>query len=186
MPLLLLPVLLAGLVLLWLLLLPILLLQRYRLGRARQRAIGWVVGANAWLLLVSAALLLAGAWVGQRWVVDALHLTAAGLAAGLLLGLLGVRLSTFEVTAKGMFHTPNRWLVLLLTLAVATRIALGMWQGWLHLHAGGEVRGLLAEQGSLLALGALLLGYYLAYAWGLRRALRKGVMTPDLCVRPRP
>ena len=173
MPLLLLPVLLVGLVLLWLLLLPLLLRQRYRLGRARQRAFGWVVGANAWLLLLSAALMLAGAWMGQRWIADALASTAAGLAAGILLGLLGVRLAAFESTAKGLFHTPNRWLVLLLTLAVAVRIALGMWQGWLHLRAGGEVHGLLAEQGSLFALGALLLGYYLAYAWGLRRVLRK-------------
>ncbi len=173
MPLLLLPVLLVGLVLLWLLLLPFLLLQRYRLGRARQRAIGWVVGANAWLLLLSAALLLAGAWLGQRWVADALPLATAGLAAGILLGLVAVRLAVFELTPKGMFHTPNRWLVLMLTLAVAARIALGIWQGWLHLRAGGEAQGLLAEQGSLFALGALLLGYYLAYAWGLRRALHK-------------
>jgi len=178
MPLLLLPVLLVGLVLLWLLLLPLLLLQRYRLGRARQRAIGWVVGANAWLLLGSAVLLLAGAWVGQRWITDALSFAAAGLASGILLGLLGVRLAVFESTAKGIFHTPNRWLVLLLTLAVAARIALGMWHAWLHLRAGGEVHGLLAEQGSLFALGALLLGYYLAYAWGLRRALRKDLMSP--------
>ncbi len=173
MPLLLLPVLLVGMVLLWLLLLPVLLLQRYRLGRARQRAIGWVVGANAWLLLVSAGFLLAGAWLGQRWIADALPFAAAGLAAGIPLGLLGVRLAAFEFTTKGLFHTPNRWLVLLLTLAVAARIALGLWQGWLHLRSGGEVHGLLAEQGSLFALGALLLGYYLAYAWGLRRALRK-------------
>ncbi|MES2859568.1 MAG: DUF1453 domain-containing protein [Pseudomonadota bacterium] len=172
MPLLLLPVLLVGLVLLWLLLLPLLLLQRYRLGRTRQRAVGWMAGANAWLLLLSAMLLLAGAWLGQRWIADGLSFTAAGLAAGLLLGLLGVRLSTFEATAKGLFHTPNHWLVVLLTLAVAVRIALGLWQGWLHVRAGGEVHGLLAEQGSLFALGALLLGYHLAYAWGLRRALR--------------
>lgn len=173
MPLLLLPLLLLGLVLLWLLLLPLLLLQRYRMGRARQRAIGWVVGANAWLLLVSALLLLAGAWLTQRWVADALPFAAAGLAAGLLLGLLGVRLGTFESTSKGMFHTPNRWLVLLLTLAVAARIALALWQAGLHLRAGGEMHGVLAEQGSLFALGALLLGHYLAYAWGLRRALRQ-------------
>lgn len=173
MPLLLLPVLLLGLVLLWLMLLPVLLLQRYRLGRARQRAIGWVVGANAWLLLMSAVLLLAGAWLGQRWVASALPFAAAGLAAGILIGLLGVRLAAIESTAKGMFHTPNRWLVLMLTMAVAARIALGMWQAWLHLRAGGEAQGLLAEQGSLFALGALLLGYYLAYVWGLRRTLRK-------------
>ncbi len=173
MPLLLLPMLLVGLVLLWLLLLPVLLLQRYRLGRARQRAIGWVVGANAWLLLVSAVLLLAGAWLGQRWIADALPFAAGGLVAGILLGFLGVHLSKFEFNPKGMFHTPDRWLALVLTLAVAARIGLGMWQAWLHLRAGGEVHGLLAQQGSLFALAALLLGHYLAYAWGVRMELRR-------------
>ena len=173
MPLLLLPLLLVGLVLLWLVLLPVLLLQRYRLGRARQRAIGWVVGANAWLLLVSALLLLAGAWLGQRWMPDALPFAAGGLAAGLLLGVLGTRLGTLEFTPRGVFHTPNHWLALLLTAVIAVRIALGMWQAWLHVRAGQVASGLLAEQGSLFALGGLLIGHYLAYAWGLRRLLRK-------------
>lgn len=172
MPLLLLPLLLAGLVVLWLLLLPLLLLQRYRLGRARQRAIAWVVGANAWLLLVSAVLLLAGAWLGQRWIADALPFAAGGLAVGILLGMLGTRLATLERTPSGMFHTPNRWLVLLLTLVIAVRIGLGVWQAWVHLDAGHAMGGLLQQQGSLFALGGLLMGHYLAYAWGLRRALR--------------
>lgn len=172
MPLLLLPLLLAGLVLLWLVLLPVLLLQRYRLGRARQRAIGWVVRANAWLLLLSAMLFLLGAGVAQRWIVDAGWLALAGLGGGLLIGMLGIGLSAIEFTPQGNFHTPNRWLVLVLTGLVAVRIAAGLWQAWLHLRAGHAPDGLLSQQGSLFALGGLLLGYYLAYGWGLRRALR--------------
>ena len=172
MPLLLLPLVLVGLVALWLLLLPVLLLQRYRLGRARQRAIGWVVGVNAWSLLASAVLLLASAWLGQRWIADALSFTASGLAVGILLGMLGTRLAMLEVTPDGVFHTPNRWLALLLTLVIAVRIGLGVWQAWVHLDAGHAPSGLLEQQGSLFALGGLLMGHYLAYAWGLRRALR--------------
>lgn len=172
MPLLLLPLLLAGLVALWLLLLPLLLWQRYRLGRARQRAIGWVVRTNAWLLAASALGFLAAAWLGQRWVPGAGALAVAGLAGGMLLGMLGSALARLEVTPQGTFHTPNRWLVLLLTGLVAARIALGLWQAWLHLRADQPVQGLLAQQASLFALAGLLLGYYLAYAWGLRRALR--------------
>ncbi len=172
MPLLLLPLLLLGLVLLWLMLLPVLLLQRYRLGRARQRAIGWVVGANAWLLLASALVLLLGAWASQHWVADALPFAAAGLGAGILLGVLGIWLARVEKTAGGMFHTPNRWLVMVLVTVVALRIALGLFQAWLHLRGGGAGTSLLAQQDGLFALGGLLLGYYLAYAWGLRRAWR--------------
>ena len=47
MPLLLIPFLLIGGVLLFALLLPFSLIQRYRMGRARRRAIPWVVGLNA-------------------------------------------------------------------------------------------------------------------------------------------
>lgn len=172
MPLLALPLLVAGLVALWLLLLPVLLWQRYRLGRARQRAIRWVVSTNAWLLAASAAAFLAGAWLGQRWIPGAGTLALAGLGGGLLLGMLGSALMRLEVTPQGTFHTPNRWLVLLLTALVAARIALALWQAWLHLRAALPVQGLLAQQASLFALAGMLLGYYLAYAWGLRRALR--------------
>jgi len=178
MPLLLLPVLLAALVVLWVLLLPALLLLRYRTGRARQRAIAWVVGLNAWLLLVAALSLLGGAWMAQRWIADALPFAAGGLAVGIPLGMLGTRLATIQRTGAGTFHTPNRWLVLLLTTVVAFRIGMSAWQTWLHLHAGHAPGGLLDRQGSLFALGGLLLGHYLAYAWGLRRALRS---TPGPC-----
>ena len=172
MPLLLLPLLLVGLVLLWLVLLPVLLLQRYRMGRARRQVIGWMAQANAWLLLASSLLLLMAAWASQHWVADALTSAATGLGVGGMLGVLGVWLARIEHSGGRMFHTPNRWLVLLLVTVVAARIALGLWQGWLHVQGGGAVPGLLADQGSLFALGGLLLGHYCAYAWGLRRAWR--------------
>ena len=172
MPLLLVPLLLAGLVALWLLLLPLLLWQRYRLGRARQRAIGWAVGANAWLLAASTVGFLAGAWLAQRWIAGTGTLALAGVGAGVLLGMLGTALMRLELTPNGAFHTPNRWLVLLLTGLVAARILLALRQAWLHLRADQPVQDLLAQQGSLFALAGMLLGYYVAYAWGLRRALR--------------
>jgi hypothetical protein len=170
--LLLLPLLVLGVVLAWLLLLPVMVVQRYRRGRARQRAVAWVVGTNAWLLLLSAVGLVAGAWLAQRWIDGAVPLVLSGLGVGVVAGVLGIALARIETTSQGRFHTPNAWLVLLLTALVAARILLGLWQGWNHLKDGHAARGLLAEQGSLLALAGVLLGYYLAYAWGLRRALR--------------
>jgi hypothetical protein len=172
MPLLLLPLLVVALVLLWLLLMPFALWQRYRSGRSRRRAVRWVATLNAWSLLVSVVLFLFGAWVAGYWVDAALAHGGAGLLAGMLLGVMGLALTRFETTAQGVFYTPNRWLVLALTLVVAARIGYGLYrmeQAWVSdIHAAW-----LAQQGSVLAVGGLLLGHYLAYAWGLRWRLRR-------------
>lgn len=168
MPLLLLPLALLALLLLWLLLLPLGLVLRYRRGRARQRGVGWVLGSNAWLLLVSAGLFLASAWGSGHWVPQALAWAAMGLLAGMLLGLVGIWRTRFEITSASFHYTPDRWLVLLLTGVVVVRIALGAWQGLAHLRTSAAADAWLADAGHLFAVGGLLLGYYLAYAWGLR------------------
>jgi hypothetical protein len=171
--LLLLPLLLAALLALWLLLLPLALWQRYRMGRARRRALPWVAAINAWSLLLSALVFVLSAWLAGYWVDAALAHAAAGLGAGVLLGWAGLALTRFEHTAQGLYYTPNRWLVLVLTLIVAARIAYGLvrvGQAW----ATDAHVDWLAQQGSLLAVAGLLLGHYLAYAWGLRRRLRQG------------
>jgi hypothetical protein len=172
MPLLLLPLLVVALVLLWLLLMPFALWQRYRSGRSRRRAVRWVATLNAWSLLMSAVMFLFGAWVAGYWVDAAAAHAGAGLLAGMLLGVMGLALTRFETTSQGVFYTPNRWLVLALTLVVAARIGYGLYrmeQAWVSdIHAAW-----LAQQGSVLAVGGLLLGHYLAYAWGLRWRLRR-------------
>ena len=122
MPLLLLPLVVLGLLLLWAVLLPVLLLQRYRMGRARQRAIGWVVSTNAWALLVSVVGFIGGAWISGHWVPQALSYAAVGLLVGVLLGLVGLWSSRFEPGSQRYHYTPNRWLILLLTLLVAGRL----------------------------------------------------------------
>ena len=173
MPLLLLlvPLALLALVALWVVLLPFGLWQRYRLGKARRRALRWAVHVNAWALAVSIVLFLAGAWLGGHWIAGALPHAALGLASGTALGIVGVWLSRFEHTERGLYYTPNRWLALGLTLLVAGRIALGLWQAWHHLRGGGAAQSLPDDQASLLAIGGLLLGYYAAYAFGVRRRL---------------
>jgi uncharacterized membrane protein YidH (DUF202 family) len=168
--LLLLPLLVVALVVLWLLLLPLALWQRYRMGRARRRAVPWVAGLNAWSLLVSALVFVFSAWMAGYWVDAALPHAAVGLAAGLVLGFVGLALTRFEATQRGLYYTPNRWLVLALTLVVAARIAYGLFrmeQAW----AADAHAAWLSQQGSVLAVGGLLLGHYLGYAWGLRRRI---------------
>ncbi len=169
MPLLALPLLLIALVLLWVLLLPVLMVQRYRLGRARHRAIGWVVRTNAWLLLGSALMLLCGAWISGHWVPHALPFTAVGLLAGGLLGVAGILRSRFETSPNSFHYTPDRWVVLLLTGLAAARLLLALWQTSQRIRANADAVGWMADAGSLFAIGGMLLGYYLVYGWGLRR-----------------
>ena len=176
MPLLLLPLLLLGFVLLWALLLPLGLWQRYRRGRARRRAMPWAVRLNSWLLVGSAGLLLLTAWLVGHWVEAALQHAMLGLLLGVLVGVVGLWLTRFEppmsLSGGELYYTPNRWLVLGLTLVVAVRIGFGLLQA-LQIWGGPDAHaGWLARQGSLLAVGGLLLGHYLAYSWGLRRRLR--------------
>lgn len=171
MPLLLiLPLALLAVILLSALLLPIGLVQRYRYGKARRRALPWAVQLAAALSLLSLLVFFASAWLVGHWIDDAALYAAAGLLAGLSLGALGLALTRFEEEAKGLYYTPNRWLILGLTLIVAARIGYGLWQGAQGWSGHGAW---LPRQGSLFAVGGLLLGYYQLYTLGLRRRLRR-------------
>jgi hypothetical protein len=170
-PLLLIPLLILGVLALWIVLLPLSILQRYRHGKARHRARPLAVRLNAWVLLASVPPFLAGAWISQYWVTAALLQAALGLAAGGMVGILGIWITPIERTPQGLFYTPRAWLVLLLSLLVALRIALGVWHMFQRWHVAGSLPALLAGQASLFAMAGLLLGYYLMYAWGLKRRL---------------
>ena len=172
MPLLLLiPFLVIGVVALWVVLLPLSIFQRYRFGKARRRVQPWFVRANAWLLAASAVVFLVFAWVAGQWFEGALLDAVLGLAVGGLVGALGLVLDRFEWTSQGIFRTPNRWLVLGLSLLVAGRIAMGLWLVW----SDGPDAGMSAwvTRGGLLGIGGVLLGYATATAWGLRHRISR-------------
>ena len=105
------------------------------------------------------------------WIDGALLHVLAGLGAGVVLGIVGLWLTPFEHGPEGMFYAPNRWLVLALTVLVGARIAFGLWHAAQLWRGGAGHAQWLAEQGSLLAVGGLLLGYYLATTWGIWRRL---------------
>lgn len=172
MPLLLLvPLLVAGVFALWVVLLPLAITQRYRHGRARQRVQAWAVGANAWLLALSALVFLASAWGLGHWMPGALRDAVAGLGAGVLVGVAGLRLDAFEATPQGCFRTPNRWLVLGLSLLLAARVVMGAWLAWRDAAGSDTLQWL--TRGGLLGVAGVLLGYALATAWGLRARMRR-------------
>ncbi|MBW3549282.1 MAG: DUF1453 domain-containing protein [Proteobacteria bacterium] len=172
MPLLLIPLLMAGVLALWALLLPLALIQRYRRGKLRRRARAWAAAINSALLLASALVLLVSAWVLDHWIALALAYAAVGLALGVVVGIVGLWLTRFEVTPSGLYYTPNRWLVLAVTLIVALRIAYGLVRAWQWWQLDGGAAHWLVAQGSLLAVGGLLIGHYLAYTFGLWRRSR--------------
>ena len=172
MPLLLAPVLL---ILALVALIPISLVQRYRVGTSRQRARGWLAAVNLVGLSLSIVMFLMTAALTSIWVPGALTYTAGGLGAGLLCGLLGLWLTRWEPRMDGLFYTPNRWLVLAITLLVTTRIGYSMWRGWQSWQAGisGGSWFVAAGVAGSMAAGAIVLGYYLAYWIGVRRRLRR-------------
>lgn len=157
------------------LMLPFSLRQRYRMGTARRRAYPWMVRLNAWGFVVSALGLLLAAWLATRWAPNAFFHAAGGLVAGASAGALGLRLARLEFTPKGLFHTPNKWLVLVITGVFAGRLLYSFWRLWTAARLAGPVserlRLLMHEHVGMLAAAGLLIGYYLVYEWGLKAKL---------------
>src|SRR5688572_4169680 len=77
-------------------LVPLSIVQRYRMGTSRQRARGWLASINLAGLSLSTALFLVSAAFTNIWVPGALTYTAAGLAGGCVLGIIGLWLTRWE------------------------------------------------------------------------------------------
>ena len=154
-------------------LMPLILIQRYRLGRARRLARPWVATLNIVLTAVSAALFLAVAAVTALWVPNAFAGAALGILVGLGLGIVGLVVTRWEPTPATFHYTPNRWLVLLVTFMVSARIAYGFWRSWKAAEAGVYGTEMVLAFGipESLAVGGAVIGYYVAYAWGVRLRL---------------
>ena len=155
-------------------LMPLILIQRYRAGTARRQARPWVAMATLAAMLFSSAFFLLGAGITTAWVPYSFSAALAGLGIGCLLGLFGLGLTRWEPTPRTLHYTPNRWLVLAITLLVSARVLYGCWRAWAAMRAGTDTSFLAAfgVPGSLGA-GATVIGYYLAYSLGLRWRIRK-------------
>lgn len=170
------PILLALLFVIGLVLsMPLLLVLRYRSGTMRRRGRPWAANLNLVSFFLSAALFLWVAAITSFWIPKALNYSVIGLAGGCLLGLLGLFLTRWEKTPQSLHYTPNRWLVLLITLAVTARLLYGLWRVWHAWHTAGHDTSWLAAAGiaGSMAVGAVVLGYYLTYSAGIRWRLGK-------------
>jgi fructose-specific phosphotransferase system IIC component len=155
-------------------LMPLALVLRYRAGTARRQARGWVATLNLVALAISTSLFLLGAGLTSIWVPHALSYSLLGLLGGIALGIIGLWLSRWERAPQSLHYTPNRWLVLGVTLVVTARLLYGLWRGWNTWRHAGETSWLAAfgVAGSMAA-GAVVLGYYLSYWMGVLRRLRQ-------------
>jgi hypothetical protein len=171
-PLLLLPLLFLLVLFAAIALLPLSLLQRYRVGAARRPVRGWFITLNLIAIVISTMLFLVGAAVTNAWIADTFLYTLIGLAAGCLLGAIGLALTRWEITPHSFYFTPNRWLVLLVTLLVTARVLYGVWRSWHAWSAGLHAWSAAFGVAGSMAAGAVVLGYYLAYWLGVRRRLK--------------
>jgi len=163
------------LVLALILAMPLLLFLRYRAGTARRRAYRWVATLNLATIVLSAGFFLYVAAITTFWVPDAFRYSVFGLLGGGLLGVIGLALTRWEQTPRALHYTPNRWLILIITLAVSARLLYGIWRIWHGWHTSGSDSSWLTSVGiaGSLALGALMLGYYVAYSAGVWWRLRQ-------------
>ena len=154
---------------------PLSLIQRFRMGTARRTARRWVATVNLTAVALSVVLVLAGTLITSRWIPEALTYTLYGLAAGCVLGLLGTALTRWEYVGETMKYTPNRWLVLAITVLVTARVLYGFWRGWEAWRASLESTAWVTASGvaGSMSAGAVVLGYYLIFWWGVRRRVRR-------------
>ena len=155
-------------------LIPVALVQRIRRGTMRRQARGWVITANTIAVALSTAMFLVGALITSRWAPEVLRYSLGGLGIGAVLGLFGSVLTRWEIVRGVVHYTPNRWLVLAVTLVVAARILYGVWRTWAAWRAGVEQMAAVAASGIAMSMaaGAVVLGYYLIYWIAVRRRVR--------------
>jgi len=152
---------------------PLLLIQRYRTGSARREARRWVAAMSVAAMIFSAVFFLASAAFTTIWVPHALGGAAIGMAVGAGLGLIGSLLTRWEPGVRSLHYTPNRWLVLLVTLIVSARIVYGLYRSFEAARAGLSGHAMVGAFGvpQSLAAGAMVIGYHLAYNLALRRQI---------------
>jgi hypothetical protein len=149
---------------------------RYRAGTARRQARRWVASLNVWMTSFSAVFFLSFTLLLSFWVGSAFRFALIGLALGGILGLIGLAMTRWESQPEGLFYTPNRWLAILVTLAIAARFVYGWWHAT---HSGSSAPGnqhwLMTASGTQLSLAvaAGLIGYYLVYSIGVRLRLAR-------------
>jgi len=154
-------------------LMPVVLVQRYRAGTARRQARPWIASLTLAAMALSTVGFLVTAAVTAVWVPNAFLASSAGLGVGCVLGVLGLWLTRWDATVRTLHYTPNRWLVLAISLIVSARVLYGLSRWWRAAQSGAYDSSFITTFGvaESLAAGAIVLGYYLVYSAGVRRRI---------------
>lgn len=139
---------------------------KFRRSIGRQR----FVAARSWLSVTLLPLLLVVLAVSLRFQPAVLALSlVGGLVLGMALGLVGLRLTRFEVAADGLYYVPSAHLGVALSTLLVARIA----YRYVTASTAGGYPGAAPMATHLtpltLALIGTLVGYYVTYAAGLLR-----------------
>ncbi len=114
-----------------------------------------------WIRLALVALATLGLATAAMFVPHAALPITGSLAAGIVLGWLGLRHTHAEWRDGVRTYIPNPWIGGLLTLVLAGRLA------WRYMHGGG-MQGMQQQPSVLtMAIAAVLVAYALTYSIGL-------------------
>ena len=154
---------------------PLMLVQRFRAGTARRPGRGWIATLNVVAIAFSILIFLIVAAISTMWLPKAFGYSLLGLLCGGMLGLLGLVLTRWEQTPGALHYTPNRWLVLLITLVVAARLLYGLMRAWNAWRIDSADASWLAASGlaGSMGVGASVLGYYAIFWAGLWWRVRR-------------
>ena len=160
---------------------------RYRAGTSRRQARRWVATLNVWVTCFSIVFFLSFTVLLSFWVAGAFRFALIGVGCGGILGLLGLALTRWERRPQGLFYTPNRWLAVIITLAIAARFVYGWWRathyGSSTSAPGDQRHWLITASGTQLSLAvaAGLIGYYLVYSIGVRLQIAIAFRRSESC-----
>ena len=149
----------------WLLLVPLIawrVVARFRRMVGRQR----LSRIRPWITLaIFPTLLLALALAAPQ----RLPLLLGAVLAGCVLGVFGLRRTTFQPTKQGLYYIPNAPLGIALSLLFLARILYRVVEVWVLEPQSSHGMHDFARSPVTLAVFGLLAGYYIAYAVGLVR-----------------
>ncbi|MBV9007668.1 MAG: DUF1453 family protein [Verrucomicrobia bacterium] len=149
------------------------IVSRYRAGTARREGRRWIATVNVWTTALAATFFLIAAACTSIWVHQAFVCAVLGIAAGGMIGILGLSFTRWEARGERLYYTPSRWMAFLIVGAIAGRLVYA-WSRGLHTTSAQHHTWLnLPGTAISLAVAAAVIGYYLVYAVGVRQRLVK-------------